>query len=134
MGRLPSNSEASLEVGVSMRIGQVIDTLQEARLKNLLMPPFLLMGCYPGDFREAKRPFRTKSGKRPIKVGKRPIEGKRPVKAIVLVGISATSWHFSGLLHGLFSGTPAMAENGASEKAHREVYDKFVAKGNGCRV
>ena len=46
------------------------------------------MGCFPVDSQEAKRPLRTKSLKRPIKVGKRPInEGKRPIKAMVLVGI-----------------------------------------------
>ena len=57
-------------------------------LKNLLTPLFL-MGCFPVDFQEVKRPLRTKSVKRPIKVGKRPInEGKRPIKAMVLVGIS----------------------------------------------
>ena len=56
--------------------------------KNLLMPLFLT-GCFPVDFQEVKRPLRTKSVKRPIKVGKRPInEGKRPVKAKVLVGAS----------------------------------------------
>ena len=47
------------------------------------------MGCFPGDFREGKRPIKA-FGKRPIKVGKRPIkEGKRPIK-----------------LNGLFSETP----------------------------
>ena len=47
------------------------------------------MGCFPVDFQEAKRPLKTKSVKRPIKVGKRPInEGKRPIKAKVLVGVS----------------------------------------------
>ena len=57
-------------------------------IKNLLMPLFL-MGCFPVDFQEVKRPLRTKSAKRPIKVGKRPInEGKRPIKAKVLVGVS----------------------------------------------
>ena len=57
-------------------------------LKTLLMPLFL-MGCFPVDFQEVKRPLRTKSVKRPIKVGKRPInEGKRPIKAKVLVGVS----------------------------------------------
>ena len=40
--------------------------------KNLLMPLFL-MACFPVDFQEAKRPLRTKSGERPIKVGKRPV-------------------------------------------------------------
>ena len=41
------------------------------------------------NFQEVKRPLRTKSVKRPIKVGKRPIkEEKRPIKAMVLVGIS----------------------------------------------
>ena len=59
-----------------------------SEVKNLLMPLFL-MGCFPVDFQEGKRPLRTKSVKRPIKVGKRPInEGKRPMKAMVLVGIS----------------------------------------------
>ena len=47
------------------------------------------MGCFPVDFQEVKRPLRTKSVKRPIKVWKRPInEGKRPIKAKVLVGVS----------------------------------------------
>ena len=51
--------------------------------------PLFLMGCFPVDFQEVKRPLRTKSVKRPIKVGKRPIDaGKRPIKAMVLVGIS----------------------------------------------
>ena len=59
-----------------------------ANFKNLLMPLFL-MGCFPLDFHEAKRPLRTKSWKRPIKAGKWPIkEAKRPIKAMVLVGIS----------------------------------------------
>ena len=41
------------------------------------------------DFQEVKRPLKTKSVRRPIKVGKRPMkEGKRPIKAMVLVGIS----------------------------------------------
>ena len=59
------------------------------------------MGCFPVDFQEVKRPLRTKSVKRPIKVGKRPInEGKRPVKAKVLVGVSV------GCLMGCFRATP----------------------------
>ena len=63
----------------------------ESQLKNILMPLFL-MGCFPVDFQEAKRPIRTKSMKRPIKVGQRPInEGKRPIKAKVLVGVSVGS-------------------------------------------
>ena len=41
-------------------------------LKNLFMPLFL-MGCFPVDFQEVKRPLRTKSVKSPTKVGKRPI-------------------------------------------------------------
>ena len=46
------------------------------------------MGCFPVDFQEAKRPLRTRSVKRSIEVGKRPInERKRPVKAKVLVGV-----------------------------------------------
>ena len=69
-------------------------------IKNLLTPLFL-MGCFPVDFQEGKRPLRTKSVKRPIKVGKRPInEGKRPIKAMVLVGISV------GCLMGCFRAPP----------------------------
>ena len=80
--------------------------------KNLLMPLFL-MGCFPVDFQEVKLPLRAKSGKRPIKGGKRPIkEGKRPHEG------HGAGWHFSRLLNGLFSGTPAVAENGPSKKAH----------------
>ena len=68
--------------------------------KNLLMPLFL-MGCFPVDFQDVKRPLRTKSVKRPIKVGKRPInEGKRPIKAKVLVGVSV------GSLMGCFRAPP----------------------------
>ena len=68
--------------------------------KNLLMPLFL-MGCFPVDFQEVKRPLRTKSVKCPIKVGKRPInEGKRPIKAKVLVGVSV------GCLIGCFRAPP----------------------------
>ena len=71
-----------------------------ALLKDLLMPLFL-MGCFPVDFQEVKRPLRTKSSKRPIKVGKRPIkEGKRPIKAMVLVGVSV------GCLMGCFRAPP----------------------------
>ena len=92
-------------------------------IKNLLMPLFL-MGCVPVDVQEVKRPPRTKSAKRPIKVGKRPIkEGKRPIKAMVLVG--------SRLLNGQLSGTAAMAENGPSKKAHLEVYDRILAERTG---
>ena len=68
--------------------------------KNLLMPLFL-MGCFPVDFQEVKRPLRTKSVKRPIKVGKQPLnEGKRPIKAKVLVGVSV------GCLMGCFRAPP----------------------------
>ena len=63
--------------------------------------PLFLMGCFPVDFQEVKRPLRTKSVKRPIKVGKRPInEGKRPIKAKVLVGVSV------GCLMGCFRAPP----------------------------
>ena len=69
-------------------------------LKSLLMPLFL-MGCFPGDFRERKRPIKAKSAKRPIKVGRRPIkEGKWPIEAMVLVGISV------GCLMGCFLAPP----------------------------
>ena len=75
--------------------------------------PFLHGHVFPVDFQEAKRPLRTKSVKRPIKVGKRPInEGKRPINAIVLVGILV------GCLMGCFLAPPTMAENGPSKKAH----------------
>ena len=78
------------------RIGQS----NQNKLKNLLMPLFL-MGCFPVDFQEAKRPLRIKSGKRPTKAGKRPIkEGKRPMKVMVLVGISV------GCLVGCFRAPP----------------------------
>ena len=71
------------------------------------------MGCFPVDFQEVKRPLRTKSVKRPIKVGKRPInEGKRPIKAKVLVGVSV------GCLMGCFRAPPPWRENGPSKKAH----------------
>ena len=59
---------------------------------------------------EVKRPLWTKSGKRPILAG--PL-AKRPIKAMVLVGISVRS-----VLMGWFSGTPAMSKNGPSKKAH----------------
>ena len=63
--------------------------------------PLFLMGCLPVDFQEVKRPLRTKSAKRPIKVGKWPInEGKRPIKAKVLVGVSV------GCLMGCFRAPP----------------------------
>ena len=59
------------------------------------------MGCFPVDYQEEKRPLRTKSVKRPIKVGKRPInEGKRPIKPKVLVGVSV------GCLMGCFRAPP----------------------------
>ena len=63
--------------------------------------PLFLMGCFPVDFQEIKRPLRTKSWKHPIKAGKRPIkEGKRPIKAMVLVSISV------GCLMGCFRAPP----------------------------
>ena len=49
-----------------------INSKHVAKLKNLLMPLFL-MGCFPVDVQVAKRSLRKKSVKRPIKVGKRPI-------------------------------------------------------------
>ena len=60
--------------------------------------PLFLMGCFPVEFQEVKGPLRKKSVKRPIQDGKRLInEGKRPIKAKVLVGISV------GCLMGCFS-------------------------------
>ena len=59
------------------------------------------MGCFLVDFQEVKLPLGTKSEKRPIKVGKQSIkEGKRPIKAMVLVGISV------GCLMGCFRAPP----------------------------
>ena len=50
--------------------------------------PLFLMGCFPVDFQEVKRPLRMNSVERPIKVGKRPIsKGKRPIKAKVSCSI-----------------------------------------------
>ena len=46
--------------------------------------PLFFMGCFPMDFQQVKRPLRTKSGKHPIQIRKRPIKGKRPTKAMVL--------------------------------------------------
>ena len=80
------------------RNGSLIEWLH---IKNLLMPLFL-MGCFPRAFQDVKRPLRTKSVKRPVKVEKRPInEGKRPIKAAkVLVGVSV------GSLMGCFRAPP----------------------------
>ena len=65
-----------------------------------LNAPFL-NGLLSSGFSRGKRPLRTKSVKRPIKVGKRPInEGKRPIKAKVLVGVSV------GCLMGCFRAHP----------------------------
>ena len=50
--------------------------MTKSELKNLLTPLFL-MGCFPVDFQEGK-PLRTKSGKRPIEVGKPPIKEGKP--------------------------------------------------------
>ena len=59
------------------------------------------MGCFPVDFQEVNRALRTKLVKRPITVGKPPInEGKRPLKAKVLVGVSV------GCLMGCFRAPP----------------------------
>ena len=56
--------------------------------RKSLYAPFL-NGLYPVDFQEAKRPLRTTSETRPIKVGKQPTkEGRPPIKAVVLVGMS----------------------------------------------
>ena len=52
------------------------------------------MGCFPVDFQEVKRPLRLMVGKRPIN------EGKRPIKAKVLVGVSV------GCLMGCFRAPP----------------------------
>ena len=61
----------------------------------------VLNGLFSRDFREGKRPIRTKSGKRPIKVRKRPVkDGKRPIKVMVLVGVSV------GCLMGCFRAPP----------------------------
>ena len=73
-------SEALEEVADDLRIRLKLTSTPRfaPRVKNLLMPLFL-MGCFPVNFQEVKRPLKTKSGKRPTKVGKWHIEeGKRP--------------------------------------------------------
>ena len=50
--------------------------------------PLFLMGYFPMDFQEAKQPLRTKSAKRPVKVGKRPINEGKPIEVEVLIVIS----------------------------------------------
>ena len=58
-------------------------TLQE------LLNTLFLMGCFPMNFQEVKRPLRTKSGKRPISGRKTDHQqGETAIKAMVLVGIS----------------------------------------------
>ena len=90
--------------------------------KNLLMPLFL-MGCFPVDFQEVKRPLRTKSVKRPIKVGKRPInKGKRPIKAKVLVGVSV------GCLMGCFRAPPPWRKTAPLKRPIKRSM-KYVQKG-----
>ena len=87
------------------------------------------MGCFPVDFQEVKRPLRTKSVKRPIKVGKRPInEGKRPIKAKVLVGVSV------GSLMGCFRAPPPWRKTAplkrpikrSSRKWYKECRNMFM--------
>ena len=70
-------------------------------IQEPLNAPFL-NGLFSSGFSRRKTaPYRTKSVKRPIKVGKRPInEGKRPIKAKVLVGVSV------GSLMGCFRAPP----------------------------
>ena len=54
--------------------------------KNLLMPLFL-MGCFQWIFKRYKRPLRTKSVNAPLRSENGPFnDGKRPIKAMVLVG------------------------------------------------
>ena len=53
-------------------------------LQEHLNAPFL-NGLFSSGFSRGKRPLRAKSGKRPIEVVK---VRKRPIKAMVLVGIS----------------------------------------------
>ena len=83
------------------------------------------MGCFPVDFQEIKRPLRTKSVKRPTKVGKRPInEGKRPIKAKVLVGVSV------GCLMGCFRAPPPWRKT-APLKRHIKRSMKHATSENG---
>ena len=63
---------------------------------------------FQGIFKRENGPLRH-SVKQHIKVGKRPTkEEKHPIK-----------------VHGLFSGTPAMVENGPSNKAHYGPYPQY---------
>ena len=95
---------------------------RQTQLKSLLMPLFL-MGCFPVYFQEVKRPLRTKSAKRPIKVGKRPInEGKRPIKAKVLVGIAV------GCLMGCFRAPPPWQKTAPLKRPIKRVYEQNMLK------
>ena len=94
-----------------------------AKVKSLLMPLFL-MGCFPVDFQEVKRPLRTKSVKHPIKVGKRPInEGKRPIKAKALVGVSV------GSLMGCFSAPPPWRKTAPLKRPIKRSMTRLGAPG-----
>ena len=85
--------------------------------------PLFLMGCFPVDFQEVKRPLRTKSVKRPIKVGKRPInEGKRPIKAKVLVGVSV------GCLMGCFRAPPPWRKTAPLERPIKRSMRKDASR------
>ena len=57
---------------ISVNFSQFQGNPESKEIKNLLMPLFLL-GCFPGQFQEGKRPIKA-FGKRPIKVRKRPIK------------------------------------------------------------
>ena len=58
--------------------------------------------------------------KRPIKVGKWPSnEGKRPIKAMVLVGISV------GCLMGCFRAPPPWQKTAPLKRSKKEVYDEL---------
>ena len=89
------------------------------RRKRFRLPDFALMGCFPVDFQEVKRPLRTKSWKRAIKVGKRPTkEGKRSMKAMVLVGISVCC------LIGCFRAPPPWRKTAPLKRPERKTVNR----------
>ena len=91
-----------------------------ASFKNLSMGLFL-MGCFPRDFQEGKRPTRH-SGQRPIKVGKRPIEeGKRPMKANGLFSGTLPWWKTAPLKRPIKRSM--IAENHRSVLQYRVIWD-----------
>ena len=130
----------------SHKLGRTYDITwyaKNAASKSKTLMPLFLMGCFPVDFQEVKRPLRTKSGKRPIKIGKRPIKRplrtksgkrpikieKRPIKAMVLVGISV------GCLMGCFRTSPPWLKTAPLKRPIKRSMTKVLkARDASCDV